>query len=500
MEVALEAFGTYRGSGFVDSAPGSTSDYSSGYGRYTEYQYSSTGRMIGVKLLDYGFDRSRVFTGHGLAEGSRTYHVFYQLLAGASPEEKQELGIGDVESFTYTKGNNPDLAGLESSTAASGQVARSKSLTRKLTLTRSKSQSKKNNTVASCPDARPLPMDAAKFQLLKECLKSLGIGKRSQSMVYKVLAAILHLGNLVFVDDDTKPQEPCMVRNTDTLAIAAKLLSLSTESLQNAILYKSKTVGKDTFSTFLNAAAASDQRDALAATLYSLLFTWIVEHVNERLCKEEGQVDNFIGVLDFPWIQKAAAGGPGSAQMDAFFSNYALERFMHYTQSHNFDEPIAIFTSQSIPMDPLNYPDNQFVVDLFDGTPRLPGLWSLLDKGLSVDVPSESTLQKEILANLDATLKPNPHFVSSSACVYGQKTMDGPAQPVFGVRHFCSDKTIEYNIDSFIEQDAILSDFVALFGGDDQGPASAEGGEKTFLATLFSKKNGLHSIKSGTFR
>ena len=489
MEIALESFGTFKDSGSPHG-----SEYSSGYGRYTEYQYSSTGRMVGVKLLDYGFDKSRVFSGLALADESRTYHVFYQLLAGASPEEKIELGISDIESFSYSKGANPDLATNQ------GALGRSKSLTRKLTLTRSKSQSKKNNTIALSQDARPLPFDALKFQQLRDNLKSLGIGKRTQSMIYKVIAAILHLGNLVFTDDDAKPQEPCIVKNQETLAIAAKLLSLSPESLQNAIVYKSKTVGKDTFSTYLNAADASDQRDNLASTLYSQLFTWLVEHINQRLCKDESEVDNFIGVVDFPWIQKAPPGSFGTAKMDTFFSNYAFERLLQYTHTHNFDEPMAIYSSQSIPMDHLNYVDNQFVVDLFDGTPRLPGLWSLLEKGLSIEFPPERTLQKEMLANLDATLKPNPHYVVSSACINGQTTMDGPAQPVFGVKHYSSDRdqAIEYNIDSFIEQDVILSDFVALFCGDEKGSGSADE-EKTFLATLFSKKNGLRSFKNGTY-
>ena len=73
LESVLHAFG--------HAAAQSSSD-SSRYGLYSEYQYSASGRMIGVKTLDYLLEKHRVTKGHSLQDNERNFHIFYQLLGG----------------------------------------------------------------------------------------------------------------------------------------------------------------------------------------------------------------------------------------------------------------------------------------------------------------------------------------------------------------------------------------------------------------------------------
>ncbi|KAJ2992661.1 hypothetical protein HDV02_002946 [Globomyces sp. JEL0801] len=457
MEIALESFGTYKTS---------SSKYTSGYGRYTEYQFSGSGRMVGVKLLDYGFKKARVTNAGALEDGERTYNVFYQLLAGASNDEKQELHITDPTQFAYIKGTN----------VAAQTLGRSSTLSRKLTIGRSKSITKK--TPAS-PDATPTTEDGTKFIALRENLKSLGIGKRIQSQIFKVLAAILHLGNLHFTDDENKPQDAAAVKNVDCLNIIADLLSVSTDSLSNSIRYRSKTMGRDTFSFFLKADGAVLQRNALAEALYSLLFTWIIEHINDRLCKQENEFESFIGVVDHPWFQTAPAGNT-YANIDIFYANYMGEHLMHHVQSEHFDRPSNRFADEGLNIKLPKFQDNQSTIDLLDGTTQLPGIWSILSQSSSIDIPSESTAAKEISALMDSTLKPNPHFVRSSDC-----TSTTPPKSLFGVRHYTGQSSVDYDIESFLDENAMMSDFVSLF----RGTTNDEKGESTFISNLFSQKN-----------
>jgi chitin synthase len=409
MEHVLESFGSFKTN---------SSKNSSGFGRYTEYQYSSSGRMVGVKLLDYGFNRSRVTNGQSLPDGERPFNVFYQLLAGATDEEKEKLFLTEPANFLYTKGS----LNLPSGTG--------NTLTRTLSLGRTKSLRLSNKPVRT--DAQATVDDVKNFTKLKDNLKSLGIGKRTQFQIFKVLAAILHIGNLSFSDDDIKPQEPCVIRNLGTLNIIAQLLSVSVESLKDCILYKSTFVGQDKFSTVLKSQAATEQCSALAQVLYSLLFTWIIEHFNERLCKSEQEVDNCIGVLDFPWFQELQPGSV-AAKFNTFYYNYAQERLIHYINLQNFDRLEETFVQQKIDIKYIpEYIDNQSVIDLFDGSNKIPGLFSVLEKASKLSIPKDSNLNQVLAKNMDSTFKLNKNYVQSH-----RANTDGTCETfVFGVKHY----------------------------------------------------------------
>lgn len=58
------------------------SDHSSRYALYSEYQFSRSGRMVGIKTLDYMLEKSRVTSLQSFGEGERNFNIFYQLLGG----------------------------------------------------------------------------------------------------------------------------------------------------------------------------------------------------------------------------------------------------------------------------------------------------------------------------------------------------------------------------------------------------------------------------------
>jgi chitin synthase len=73
MENILQAFGHASVQG---------SQNSSRYGLYSEYQFSASGRMLGVKTIDYLLEKDRITAAYEMAEGERNFHIFYQLIAG----------------------------------------------------------------------------------------------------------------------------------------------------------------------------------------------------------------------------------------------------------------------------------------------------------------------------------------------------------------------------------------------------------------------------------
>jgi chitin synthase len=475
IETCLNSFGCYQTS---------TQSFASGYGRFTEYQYSKSGRMIGLKLLEYGLQKSRVTNALSLPDGHRTFNVFYEMLASASVEERTEWGLTDLTGFAFTKGSHPAVSLARSNTIGRLTLGRSKSLSRKQSIGHKQAH----------VDAAPTAQDTRAGATLRENLKSLGIGRRTQTQIFKLLSAILHLGNIVFVDNAEKEGEACEIKNVEALDKAAQLLYLSSEKLQNTMLYKSKVVGKDTFSIFLKAEQAAQHRDTLAQTLYSLLFTWIVEHINTRLCKPESEVEGFIGVCDFPFFQ-GCPKGRFSAGFETLLANYALERLTNYCQYSLFDEPDQTFGNQGLKINAVDYVDNQISVDLFDGTHRVSGIWSLFDKSSTLEIPADSTFGHELVAYMDKELKANAHYITSGSCNTMETSAKGVPKPLFGVRHYTGKYTVDYDVDSFFEEGAVLSDFVALFRGNATTLDAADT-QTTFVANLFSLQNGLQVVKS----
>ncbi|THU94364.1 hypothetical protein K435DRAFT_860641 [Dendrothele bispora CBS 962.96] len=137
--------------------------------------------------------------------------------------------------------------------------------------------------------------DALRFDQLKVALKTIGFSKRHIAQTCQLLAAILHLGNLEFTIDRSRNEDAAVIRNTEVRAIFADLLDVQPSEL---LSYRSKLVKKEMCTIFLDPDGASDNRDELAKFLYSVFFTWLNEHINQRLCKED--FSTFIGLFDLP--------------------------------------------------------------------------------------------------------------------------------------------------------------------------------------------------------
>ena len=65
-------------------------DNSSRFGKYIDVSFSESGRLVGARIDTYLLEKVRLIHP---GSGERNYHVFYQLLSGASRRDREELGL-----------------------------------------------------------------------------------------------------------------------------------------------------------------------------------------------------------------------------------------------------------------------------------------------------------------------------------------------------------------------------------------------------------------------
>lgn len=257
-------------------------------------------------------------------------------------------------------------------------------------------------------------------------MKSLGISTSLQTTIFKALSAILHIGNLTFTDA-LNDHEACTVKNAEILEVAAGLLGISEEVLTEVMVYRRRMVGRDAVSVLLKAAEAEIWRDRIANGIYEKVVLFLIGHCNERLVREG---DFMVSILQGSGIGVEMRG------------NYGDERIKQLVGAVNFERMGEELKNDGVDGIQIGrgFVDNQGVIDLFDGTSRMPGLWHLLKEGGA---------KEELIERIERGLKANAAFVPIGA---GK----------VGVRH--GNTVIEYEVEG--EEDSTLfgKGFLPLFG------------------------------------
>lgn len=140
--------------------------------------------------------------------------------------------------------------------------------------------------------------DRSDFREVTSSLNTLQFTKDEQDTLWRVVGAILHLGNLEFLTDDDKLK----LKNPKVAETAAQLLQVKKEELEVALCERVIAARGDIMRKEHTEAEAHYGRDALAKAVYDRLFTWIVEKINSEIAVDERArkmySSSLIGVLD----------------------------------------------------------------------------------------------------------------------------------------------------------------------------------------------------------
>uniref|UniRef100_A0A4W5KEC3 Osteoclast-stimulating factor 1 n=1 Tax=Hucho hucho TaxID=62062 RepID=A0A4W5KEC3_9TELE len=312
----LEAFG---------NAKTVRNNNSSRFGKYFEIQFSRGGEPDGGKISNFLLEKSRVVSQN---QGERNFHIYYQLLGGATKEMRENLGVTTPDYYLYLN---------QSGTYIVEDVN-----------------------------------DKKEFSDTMEAMSVVGLSVDDQDMVMQIVAGILHLGNIAFREEGNY----AVVESEDFLAFPAYLLGISQEGLKNKLtsrIMDSKWGGKtESIAVTLNTEQASFTRDALSKALYSRLFDFLVDSINKAIQKDHEEFN--IGVLDiygFEIFQKN-----GFEQFCINFVNEKLQQiFIELTLKAEQEE----YVQEGIKWTPIEYFNNKIVCDLIESKLNPPGIMSILD-------------------------------------------------------------------------------------------------------------------------
>ena len=373
------------------------------FGCYTELQYGEGYRLCGIKALPYHLDKSRL---PKTAKGERNFHVFHYLLAGATKEEAGHLRLDTP--FRYLSG--------------------------------------------ACYPSN-VHDDASKADKLKEAFKLVSLSKRAVASIYRVLAAILHLGQLEFAMDKSRNEDAASVLNHDVLEHIASLLGVAPADLESSLNTQTKLYPwKERVSFLLDPEGASLARDDLAVTLYGLLFAWISEYLNSKLSKEDFK--SFVSILDFPGTQQSSSSSRTNG-LDELCVNLANERIQSFLLEMAFESQKAEYANEEVSsfLPGLNttYFSNPDGVRILITKPG--GLVHIIDDQAGKRGKSDSTM----LNSMGKRWGQNSSFGWRASDEQQGRT------GTFVVNHY--DAQVTYNAEGFLENNrsTVSSNFISLF-------------------------------------
>lgn len=328
----LEAFG---------NAKTIKNNNSSRFGKFIELQFNAGGQIAGASTLIYLLEKSRVVFQ---AKTERNFHIFYQLIAGATPEEKQKLHLTRCEDFNFLN--------------QSGCT-----------------------TVKYTDDAKEFEHSVRAFDILN-------VSEEERWGIWEVVSAILHLGNLPFAEDG---KETASLKNDTSLGVAAELLGCDAGQLKEGLLRPKMDVGGrgEVVLKSMNLAKVIASRDALVKALYGRLFIWIVNKINQVLSHPEKK-QMFIGVLDISGFEIFPINS-----LEQLCINYTNEKLQQFFNHHMFTLEQKEYESEGIEWNFIDFGmDSQDTIDLIEKKDN--GILPILDDQTNFPDATDTTFARRL--------------------------------------------------------------------------------------------------------
>ena len=383
----LEAFG---------NAKTIRNDNSSRFGKYIDIHFNKSGTIEGARIEQYLLEKSRIVHQN---KDERNYHIFYCMLAGLSKEHRGKLDLKDATHYKYLTGG--------------GSVV--------------------------C-DGRD---DAAEFADIRSAMKVLMFTDQEIWDILKVLAALLHMGNIKYKGKVIDNLDATDIPDKTNVERVAAILGANTKALTDALTSKTIFAHGESVVSTLNTNQSKDVRDAFAKGIYGRLFVYIVRKINTAIFNPTVSAAdrNSIGVLDIFGFENFDTNS-----FEQFCINFANENLQQFFVQHIFKLEQEEYNLEAINWHHIEFVDNQEALDLIAVRPL--NLMSLIDEESKFPKGSDQTMLNKLHRGHSVNrnyLKPKSDYNTS-----------------FGLNHFAG--VVFYDTRGFLEKnrDTFSADLLQL--------------------------------------
>ncbi|KAJ2610710.1 class II myosin [Coemansia sp. RSA 1365] len=313
---------------------------SSRFGKFIRIEFNLAGQIAGANIEWYLFEKPRVTSQ---SKQERNYHVFYQFMKGASKAVKDKLLIDKgPEGYTFTRKCRQTIQGVD---------------------------------------------DRVEYETLVQAMETTGFSAEDQSDLFRILAAILHLGNMQF---QATRNDEAVLREQVAAEKVCHVLGIQLSEFMRALLRPSIRAGRDWVTQSRTQQQVELSVEALGRSMYERMFGALVSRINAAMNRPDGK-STFIGVLDIAGFEILETNS--FEQMCINYTNERLQQFFNRTMFVLEQEE---YTREGIEWNFIDFGmDLQPTIDLIDRTKPI-GIMSCLDEECVMPRATDKTFTEKL--------------------------------------------------------------------------------------------------------
>ncbi|KAF4032858.1 FYVE zinc finger domain-containing protein [Phytophthora infestans] len=314
-------------------------DNSSRFGKFIKIQFGHKNEIVGAQIVSYLLEKVRLL--HQSPE-ERSFHIFYELLEGADKELLDVLGLQKGGKYELLNSYGPSFARKRAVADKYAQLY--------------------VETVRAFEDT--------------------GVGELERLDIFKILAALLHLGNVNFTAENGQEDVTTVTAASRVhLAKCAELMGVDVDKLETLLSSREIKAGVEVMVLQHTPEQAKEICGSLTKAIYGRLFTWLVRRLSDEInyfdsavsISDEDEELATIGILDIFGFESLNRNG-----FEQLCINYANEKLQAQFNEFVFVQEQQIYMAEGIDWTNISYPSNAACLALFDD--KSNGLFSLLDQ------------------------------------------------------------------------------------------------------------------------